>query len=181
MAATKLLCIDPGANAGWAYFVGPDLQACGLSKASGKTVHARVVQHMGNLVDWYVAADCVLVERGVYQGRSGGKSGRNMTPSQLADFNCMAGQLAGWKGQLVTARQWKGMVPKEIHQPRVLAGLTAAERQVLVAARVAPSLENNVVDAIGLGLAWLGRVGAIAKVDTCAKGKKRRRTARSKV
>ncbi len=95
-----------------------------------------------------------------------------MTAAQLADFNCIAGQLAGWHGELVTPAQWKGAVPKEVHQPRILAALTAAEQGVLDAAKVAPTLKNNVVDAIGLGLWAVGRLGQ--PVPVIFKPKRRR-------
>ena len=48
---------------------------------------------------------------------------------------------------LVTPGQWKGQVPKDIHNRRVLAKLTPAE------ATLASNLDHNGIDALGL-LLW---------------------------
>lgn len=52
-----------------------------------------------------------------------------------------------------TPSAWKGSVPKPVHNKRVLGKLTAAEE--LAIDFCAPHLQNNVTDAIGLGLFWL--------------------------
>ena len=56
--------------------------------------------------------------------------------------------------------QWKGQVPKPVHNARVLACLAPAEIQAFqfYTSGLAPSKLHNVIDAIGLGLFNLGRM-----------------------
>lgn len=76
-------------------------------------------------------------------------------------------QLAGVVGALVHSieaavtilyrpREWKGQVPKDIHNARVLASLSPPEKAAI--AECAPSLLNNVVDAIGIGRYFLSTI-----------------------
>lgn len=52
-------------------------------------------------------------------------------------------------------RQWKGQVPKEIHNARVLSKLSGSETANIQPC--AASLRHNVLDGIGLGLFHLKR------------------------
>lgn len=52
-------------------------------------------------------------------------------------------------------REWKGQVPKKIHNSRTLAKLTQAEKSLLV--DIDPVLVNNAIDAVGLVLFRIGR------------------------
>jgi hypothetical protein len=54
-------------------------------------------------------------------------------------------------------RQWKGQVPKRIHNARVLEKLKPAE--LALVPKLAKTRLHNVIDAIGLGLWKLGRIG----------------------
>ena len=56
--------------------------------------------------------------------------------------------------------QWKGQVPKPVHNARVLACLTPSELKAFqfYAGSLAASKLHNVIDAIGLGLFNLGRM-----------------------
>lgn len=56
--------------------------------------------------------------------------------------------------QAYYARDWKGQVPKEIHNARVEAKLQSQEAAVIEST---PSLRHNVLDAIGIGLHYIGR------------------------
>lgn len=53
-------------------------------------------------------------------------------------------------------RAWKGQVPKEIHNRRVLKKLSDDELPAME--KTSTSLQHNVVDSIGLGLFYLGRM-----------------------
>lgn len=53
-------------------------------------------------------------------------------------------------------REWKGTAPKEIHQPRIVAKLSEAEKYFLAA--TPKSLVHNVVDAVGIGLFYLKEI-----------------------
>ena len=52
---------------------------------------------------------------------------------------------------------WKGNTPKEIQAARILSALTKAEHDAITWPR--KSLRHNVVDAIGIGLWRVGRLG----------------------
>lgn len=54
---------------------------------------------------------------------------------------------------LVKPREWKGQVPKKIHNARTLAALTPAEL------KLCEGVSHDEIDAVGLGLWYLGRVG----------------------
>jgi len=57
------------------------------------------------------------------------------------------------------ARVWKGQVPKQIHNARVIGSLTADERALLEACGCPKALLHNVIDAVGLGLYHLEITG----------------------
>lgn len=58
----------------------------------------------------------------------------------------------------VLPKQWKGQVPKDVHNSRVMARLSQAEQ--LVIEWPADSLKHNVIDAVGLALWKAGRMEA---------------------
>lgn len=49
-------------------------------------------------------------------------------------------------------REWKGQVPKVVHNQRVLNALSHVEREKIVH-------NHNVIDAVGIGLWFCGRIG----------------------
>ncbi len=53
-------------------------------------------------------------------------------------------------------KQWKGQVPKSIHNKRVLAELTKEEQAKVL--NLPASSRHNVIDAVGIGLHHLHRV-----------------------
>ncbi len=54
--------------------------------------------------------------------------------------------------------QWKGQVPKNIMCRRIIEHLTVEEKKVYAGAEVIKSLEHNMIDAVGIGLAALRRL-----------------------
>lgn len=54
-------------------------------------------------------------------------------------------------------RTWKGQVPKDIHNKRILGKLSPAELEHLKG--IPLSLVHNVVDAVGIGLFFLTKTG----------------------
>ena len=52
------------------------------------------------------------------------------------------------------AREWKGQVPKDIHNARIELKLTPEEKARIVST---PSLRHNVLDAIGIAFYYIGR------------------------
>lgn len=61
---------------------------------------------------------------------------------------------------MVRPRQWKGQLPKEVCGRRIVSTLSPEELETVAEsmAEVAPSLQHNVWDAIGIGLWGCGRL-----------------------
>ena len=146
-----ILAIDPGgACLGWAFFdSGGVLTACGLSRTKEKTIDGRVLDHRTVLAKMAVVVDRIVCERMTWRGRQT-KSG----PQDLMDLNVIAGAMGT---EWVTPAEWKGHVPKDIHQPRILKALTPEERKIVMAVGP-PSLRHNAIDAVGIGLYALKRM-----------------------
>ena len=83
---------------------------------------------------------------------------RKTPPADLIDLAVMVGDLRGFyrrhgfEVRLVTPRNWKGTVPKSIHNKRTLAALTPEERALLPRRPRARDYDHNMLDAVGLGL-----------------------------
>jgi hypothetical protein len=156
----ELLSIDPGhrkgrANLGWALFANYD-----------------------RLVDAGVESSPEsMMPVGPYPFRVG-SSGRvaiietprwypqehKIDTNDLLDLSVLVGELKRHflereaHVHLVYPRTWKGTVPKGIHNKRVLAALSKEELAVLPKRPRAKDYDNNIVDAIGIGLWKLGRM-----------------------
>jgi hypothetical protein len=84
--------------------------------------------------------------------------------NDLLDLACLVGRLQGRleeKGvdvELVYPRTWKGTVPKDIHNKRVLAALSKEELALLPKRPRAKDFDHNLLDAVGIGLWKLGRI-----------------------
>lgn len=139
----SLLACDPGENCGGACFIGGVLVWAGLLSFADPT-------HIA------IRAERMIVEiPQVYPGP------RAEDPNDLIGVAIIAGQwirsVSAPDTRRVFPRQWKGGVDKKIHNGRVLAKLSAAELQEVP--KMAASKLHNVIDAIGLGLFDLGRIG----------------------
>jgi len=82
-------------------------------------------------------------------------------PNDLIDLagivGALAGKLSGTVEWSPLPREWKGQIPKEITQKRVLKRLAADEMERIQ--WPIKSLAHNVYDAIHLGLVYLEREG----------------------
>jgi hypothetical protein len=84
--------------------------------------------------------------------------------NDILDLACLVGRLQGRleeKGvdvELVYPRTWKGTVPKDIHNKRVLAALSKEELAKLPKRPRAKDYDHNMLDAVGIGLWKLGRM-----------------------
>ena len=139
----SLLACDPGENCGGAYFVDGVLVWSGLLSFADAT-------HIA------IKADKMIVEiPQVYPGP------RAEDPNDLIGVAVIAGQwirsVSAPDTRRVFPRQWKGGVDKKIHNGRVLAKLSATELECVP--KMAASKLHNVIDAIGLGLFDLERMG----------------------
>jgi hypothetical protein len=87
----------------------------------------------------------------------------------LVELNLIAGQMAHvW----VYPEEWKGRIPKEKHQPTILQAL--GEEEVMLVEGVMPSsLRNNAIDAVGIGLYFLGRMEPVRAHKQISKRKVR--------
>lgn len=160
-----VVAIDPGLRAcGVAVFTNGELTWCALVKnpeqkargpaawrSMGVALHQAVsLYHMPKSTVW------VVEQQQVYRFGKG-------DPADLLELSgvvgaAVAGTLTSSKLIGYLPRQWKGQVPKATMVARIRERMRPSERVVLAEAAVAPSLEHNVVDAIGLGMYYLRRV-----------------------
>jgi hypothetical protein len=144
-----IVSIDPGANeTGVALWVEETLVYADLARAKKfdgdivRAVLALIWSFNGPEPDW------VAIEIPRVYPMSRSKGDRNT----LIDLAFEAGRIVQAIGVPYTCyhpREWKGQVPKEIHNQRVLDALSEAERAVI--AKTPASLFHNVVDAVGVG------------------------------
>ena len=143
--------IDPGKHTGWAHF------------QDGLLVSAASITETEMLIApplTIIGPAIVIIEVPRVYPR-GGKG----DPNDLIDLAVLAGTIQGWyvsrapgiATRLVAPRTWKGTVPKPIHNERVLAALTPAERALLPKRPRAKTFDHNMLDAVGLGLFQLKR------------------------
>lgn len=144
--------IDPGAATGWSLYEDTVLGACGLYRWTNHTCPHSV------LGDIPSSAPCVVVEVPQYQ--------HGDTPARINDLFIttrrgaeIAGALRPQVVHYIHPHEWKGGVPKAIHNERVLGRLKAQELKLYQTAvlRIPKLLHNNVIDAIGMGLVCSGR------------------------
>lgn len=128
---TWTTAIDPGEHAGWAMFSDRDLVACGPGTP-----------------DVFVGE--VVIECPFIYPRG------EADPNDLIILARRVGRLeerAGKPCVLVFPRTWKGTIKKAIMTARIRKKLTDTERTLLT------KDDHNVIDAIGLGLWRVGRLG----------------------
>lgn len=141
-----LLAIDPGLDTGWAVFDDDKkLIACGLGQP--------------NALDGAFTRDAVIERPQVYSQRL-----MKGDPNDLITLAIQVGQYKerlearGAYVTLVKPHAWKGTMPKDVCNRRVLGRLAAPEMDVLEAIAAPTSKKHNVIDAIGIGLWKLGRL-----------------------
>ena len=152
-APGSILAIDPGASAGWALF--------GFSLDNTWWMLNCGLEHPANCLHkefCALRADVCIVELPNREKQDTIKRSNDLYKTALR-----AGVLAASTtcGHLVTVspHEWKGSVPKHIHNKRCLERLRPNEDACLrrVLSRLPESESNNVIDAIGLGLWACGR------------------------
>lgn len=155
-----LLAVDPGVRAcGVALFEDEQLVAAdwvrtkeeALPKAADAlaTAVGRWAQRAGSGFP-----DYVVIERPkVYENRE-----HEVDKDDLISLAIVAGAvwegLAGFArdGEFVLPREWKGQVPKDVHNARVMKHLEPEERAIVHRVKCTPKQIHNVIDAVGLGL-----------------------------
>lgn len=145
----RLLAIDPGKHTGFAIF-----EEGMLVNAGVWAVHLK--NAVPNDVSWIGPADIIIEIPQVYPSRL-----QKGDPNDLITVAFGAGLVAGRfpcaRLHLVKPHQWKGTVPKEIHNRRVQLALNEKERAIAASTKVLASVRHNMIDAIGLGLWYLKR------------------------
>lgn len=154
---SAVLAVDPGLRAcGVAVFRDDgELLAAGLVENPVERGNSHLALHSMAVAVRAFARDflgdvrdlAVVCERMQLDGRTDRR--RMQAVLDLAVVSGLVGPCA-----LYEPREWKGGVPKAIHQRRILDRLTSAERGRIASAG---ALTHNVVDAVGIGLHHLGR------------------------
>lgn len=148
----NLIAIDPGKTTGWAVFWNNLLRTAGVSRSQDlfkapPAEYMRVFPEMLCLIEiprWY-PHDYKDV-------------------NDLIDLAVLVGEIKRFYEsqsgvvELVFPRTWKGTVPKDVHNKRVLAALSPEELKLVPLRPRARTPDHNCVDAIGLGLWKLGRM-----------------------
>lgn len=147
---SPLLAFDPGKRtAAWALFHDGLLSGCGLLRwADG--------QFPAELPRAIVATQAVIELPQVYRG--------SVNPKHLVEVTVTVGRIAQALGplgqtELVWPHAWKGNVDPEVMLRRIQSKLDQREQNILQGAQVIDSLRHNVIDACGLGLWKLNRLG----------------------
>lgn len=157
----SVLYIDPGtSHVGVAVFHNSTLQSAGLLRApKGAHTTPQRATLLGRIIHDRIAADGTI-ERAVIEvprvyphGRKGGT--KNPESILMLTLVCgstmLACEMAGAPALMVRPSEWKGTVPKRIHQNRILAALTDEEKN-RIDPTIPGSLLHNTIDAIGIGL-----------------------------
>ncbi len=80
--------------------------------------------------------------------------------NDILDLAFAAGLVCGryYSHVTYTPGTWKGQVPKAVHHPKIMASLTQDEKKLL--AGLTKTSLKHIMDAVGLGLYHLKRIGA---------------------
>lgn len=156
----KLLAFDPAVHhVAWAAFDGGRLARCELVR--DKKLGAALEQRFRASSGWQPMRVLIEIPQ-VYEQRKW-----EGDPNDLIDVAVTVGRVAqafgpeGPAAEFVRPRRWKGTAPKEVVGRWIVKRLDDAEQNVLRTAKapVPASLHHNIVDAIGIGLWALGRLG----------------------
>lgn len=163
----NLVSIDPGRSCGWAVFhrdspnLSWRLRFCGLATSTQTNLGGMVTEIATKVwsavsainYDQMPAVAVELMEHRPGDSRS--------IPDDLIKVASVAAGVAYAISREVSFHRpgdWKGSVPKEIMGRRMKLLLSIEELQIIQSARVAPSLEHNMLDAVGIGLWACGRM-----------------------
>lgn len=134
------LAVDPGASSGWAIFDGRVLVRAGVARPC-----VRFVEAFDNLV--------IEIPQSYPNDPT--------PPQDLIALAIVAGRWIGMHdGVKLTTyypREWKGQLPKAVGNARTQGELTEAELATVAFPRDAKG-RTDVLDAIGIGLVFVGRL-----------------------
>lgn len=158
------LAFDPGKHViGWASFVDDDLIRCGLHSPD----------HLATMAAPPEARILVEYQQIYTRGKS-----RTRNPADVLSVTIVAGRIVqalrptrSETVELILPHAWKGGVDGDVMTRRIVSMLTPKECEILRATKVQKSLLHNVIDAIGLGLWSVGRLGRMAKKNARSKSR----------
>lgn len=159
-----LYTCDPSLTcSGWAVFCNGELTHHGYVRTTAKeTLPARVERAAKEMwKDCHLDPTHVAIEYPkIYQRKT------STDDNDLLPVASVAGAVMFLLNDLVAdftvycpPSQWKGSIKKEIMNARILSKLDEREMESFEAKNYAKSYAHNVVDAIGIGLYYLGRLG----------------------
>ena len=138
-----LLAIDSGASTGWALFdpTTRQLTACGLKNVP---------------TSWQVPITRIVVER-PHAGKTRARAKDILTLAiRAGEVGGLLRYLSGVEPEYIEPGRWKGQLNKDISNRIVKAKLLPQE--MILLEQVKPkSAQHNVLDAIGIGLFFVGR------------------------
>lgn len=146
---TDILCFDPGETTGWALFTNGVLAIAQYEKFADVIVDPPCLERFA----------LVIIEKPQWRPHE-----RKIDINDLIELAVMVGELKrvyrsfGSDVNLVVPTTWKGSVPKEIHNRRVLSHLSPEELARVPLRPRSKKPDHNAVDAIGLGLWKLRRM-----------------------
>ena len=135
-------CIDPGVNPGLAiYLNGLLIDAYYVTDVEAFTVP--------------IKADVVVLEH-LYIDRHSRQPPNDIVKAQLWGA-FLAGKFQPKILETVLPSEWKGQVPKDVHNKWIISKLSADEVDVIKTCTTKKSKLHNVIDAAGIGLWYLKR------------------------
>ncbi len=141
--ARLVTAVDPGADQGWAMFLGPRCVAMGLGEPP-----------------WTQGRDQVcVIEKPLY------RPDERISPKVLVELAMNAGEarraakIAGAEVVQFWPVTWKGSVPKKIMTERIKMSMPPEDLAILNPCRVAKGKLHNVIDAYGIGRYYLKQKG----------------------
>jgi hypothetical protein len=155
---SRLLAIDPSLRGtGWAYFENTVLTHCGVVGGPNQLSNIEAVRAIRTSFHVVIAPDEVALEFPRIYPKGRGASD-NVDPNDLLWVAAVAGALCTL-GPPVTyyPSDWKGQSKKEKTLRIVLQACNPAERAVIETVQGAK--RHNAVDAVGIGMYHLKRIG----------------------
>lgn len=151
----NLITIDPGNKTGVALFRDGSLIDCGLLRCDVKTQMVALI--INSVCEKDPPARAVIEMPRIYK-----RTNWEGDPNDLIKVAKLAGLFVGciskWcPVQEVFPQDWKGQRPKTVDNKFTWSLLDKSERAVFKAQKVPKSYEDNVLDAIGIGLWKVGR------------------------
>ncbi len=134
--------------------VDPGVHASGMAWWTyGKLAQVEYCKPGHNILQ--IATDLLIEVPQVYQGRA-----QKGDPNDLITLAVEVGRITTLFSnyKLVKPREWKGTIKKEMMLRRILKTLTMPELLMLKALKLPKSKEKECIDALGIGLWYLGRL-----------------------